>query len=228
MGARWVEFDVQISRDECPILLHDARLERTTNGRGRAANLAAAELARLDAGAWFDAAYRGECVPRLDDAMALLETLGMGAVVEVKSAPGTGERTMRATLEVLRGRAENGACMVASFDEEALALALALAPEIPRALNVKSVPSDWRQRLEQLGCCALHADQRKLDARTSAVVAAEVPLRAYTVNAPERAWALFSWGVSAVFTDCPDVIISRDGQFSASPVAAGMRGSQKK
>lgn len=225
MGVRWVEFDVQLARDDCPILLHDARLERTTNGRGRASALTEAELARLDAGAWFDAAYRGERVPRLDAAMALLDTLGMGAVVEVKAAPGAGPRTMQATLDVLRGRVGHGGCILSSFDEDALALARNNGPEIPRALIVKAVPPDWRARIERLGCSALHADQRKLDARTVAAVASLVPLRAFTVNAPERAEALFSWGIAAVFTDCPDVLLSRNGQQSTSPVSAGMRGS---
>ncbi len=141
MGARWVEFDVQATRDDCPILLHDARLERTTNGRGRAERAhAKPSSARLDAGAWFDAAYRGERVPRLDAAMALLDTLGMGAVVEVKAAPGAGPRTMQATLDVLRGRVGHGGCILSSFDEDALALARNNGPEIPRALIVKAVP----------------------------------------------------------------------------------------
>jgi len=98
LGARWVEFDVQATRDDCPVLLHDARLERTTNGYGIAADRTAADLAGLDAGAWFAPRYRGERVPRLADALALLDALGMGAVIEVKAEPGDGPRTMRATL----------------------------------------------------------------------------------------------------------------------------------
>jgi glycerophosphoryl diester phosphodiesterase len=228
LGARWVEFDVQATRDGHPFLLHDARLERTTNGYGIAADRSEAELARLDAGAWFAPAYRGECVPSLGETLELLETLDMGAVVEVKPAPGDGARTMRAALTALAPRPARDALIVSSFDEDALAVARAEAPDLPRALIVKAVPPDWRARTERLGCTALHADQRGLDARTIAVVAPQMPVRAYTVNAPDRAAALFRWGVGAVFTDCPDVLISTLACGTDPLATADSKGSRAK
>jgi len=228
LGAQWVEFDVQASRDGCPFLLHDARLERTTNGRGIAADRTAAELARLDAGAWFNPPCRGERVPRLADALSLLDELGMGAVIEIKSEPCDGARTMRAALAVLGEHGERGSWILSSFDAAALAVALEERPEIPRALIVKAVPPDWRARSERLQCAALHADHRGLDERTIAAVTRHLPLRAYTVNAPERAASLFAWGTAAVFTDCPDMLISGVAHQSDGPARAGPRGSQEK
>jgi glycerophosphoryl diester phosphodiesterase len=224
LGARWVEFDVQVTRDGCPILLHDARLERTTDGRGIAADLDQAAIAGLDAGAWFGRKFRGERVPRLEDAMILLDELGVGAVIEIKAEPGAGPRTMRAALGVLETRARGPDAVLSSFDEDALALAAAAAPEFPRALIVKSVPADWRARVERLGCAALHASERALDAATIQAVSARLPLRAYTVNAPARARALLGGGVAAVFTDCPDVILSGIGRQSERPASAGLAG----
>lgn len=225
LGARWVEFDVQATRDGCAFLLHDARLERTTDGRGIAADYNASDLATLDAGAWFAPQYRGEGVPLLEPALALVAALGMAAVIEIKSEPGDGARTMRAALTVLRRRDWNDRVILSSFDEAALAVAAAEAPEIPRALIVREVPADWRARLARLGCGALHADQRRLTADRVAEIAAAVPLRAYTVNAPARAQTLFGWGVGAVFTDCPDVLLSALGDESAVPAESGLRGS---
>ena len=49
-GAKWVEFDVRITRDKRLAVIHDADLERTTNGRGRVADHDMAELGELDAG----------------------------------------------------------------------------------------------------------------------------------------------------------------------------------
>lgn len=117
---------------------------------------------------------------------------------------------------------------LSSFDEAALEVALEAAPEIPRALIVKAVPADWRSRIERLRCGALHAAQRGLDAQTVAAVARHLPLRAYTVNAPERAGALFAWGAAAVFTDCPDMLVSGVAHNSGGPARAGLRGSQAK
>ena len=228
LGASWVEFDVQASRDGCPFLLHDMRLERTTDGRGIAVDQTAAELARLDAGTWFDRRYRGEGVPRFADALALLDALDMGAVIEIKSEPGDGARTMRAALAVLAAHGARDRWILSSFDETALAVALAERPEIPRALIVKAIPADWQARTERLRCAALHADQRGLDAQSIAAVARHLPLRAYTVNAPERAAALFACGTAAVFTDCPDMVMSGVAHQSGGPARAGLRGSQQK
>ena len=73
------------------------------------------------------------------------------------------------------------------------------------AIVVGTLPRDWRRQVEALDCAMLHADQRRLDRPTVEVVRdAGLPLFAYTVNLPQRARELFSWGVDAVFSDCPD------------------------
>ncbi len=228
LGAEWVEFDVQATRDDCPVLIHDARLERTTDGKGLVAERAAAELARLDAGRWFGASFRGERLPTLDDALAFLDELRLGAMIEVKAGPGDGPRTMGVVLHCLGARKLRIPCHLSSFDEDALARASEERPDIPRALIVKDVPADWLARVERLKCGALHAGERGLTAARVAAVAAKRPLRAYTVNAPARANALFQWGVAAVFTDCPDVIISAVGHRSGGPAETGSRGSSQK
>ncbi|MBL9128066.1 MAG: glycerophosphodiester phosphodiesterase family protein, partial [Verrucomicrobiales bacterium] len=66
LGADFVEFDVRTTHDGGLFLLHDDRLDRTTNGKGPIARHAAAEVATLDAGAWFGSAFRGTPLPTLD------------------------------------------------------------------------------------------------------------------------------------------------------------------
>ena len=57
LGASWVEFDVKLTRDGHPVLIHDERLERTTSGRGEVALTTLVELQKLDAGGWFAPAF---------------------------------------------------------------------------------------------------------------------------------------------------------------------------
>ncbi len=68
VGATAVEVDVRTSRDGELFLLHDATLDRTTNGKGSASALPLAELQALDAGSHFDPKYRGERIPTLIEA----------------------------------------------------------------------------------------------------------------------------------------------------------------
>src|SRR5918994_7773758 len=65
-GYAAFECDVKLSADGVPFLLHDATLDRTTNGRGIAGDRLWAELSRLDAGSWHGRAYAGEPLPTLD------------------------------------------------------------------------------------------------------------------------------------------------------------------
>jgi glycerophosphoryl diester phosphodiesterase len=67
LGADLVEFDIRTTRDGAPFLLHDGRLDRTTIARGPIRDHDAAEVARLDAGAWFGRPFVGTPVPALDD-----------------------------------------------------------------------------------------------------------------------------------------------------------------
>jgi len=64
-GATAVEVDVRTSRDGRLFILHDATLDRTTNGKGPANALTLAQLQKLDAGSWFDPKYRDERIPSL-------------------------------------------------------------------------------------------------------------------------------------------------------------------
>src|SRR6185437_12837650 len=86
LGIRWVEFDVRLSGDGHCILLHDDAVDRTTDGTGEAAALDFAALRRLDAGSWFSPDFAGERIPTLEETVALLGVLGLGANVEIKPA----------------------------------------------------------------------------------------------------------------------------------------------
>lgn len=211
LGVRWVEFDVALTRDGHPVLFHDSRLERTTDGTGRLGDRDLADLAGLDAGAWFSDAFRGERIPTLEAAIAELDALGLGANIEIKPAPGREVETAAAVARAVRARwpARRTPPLVSSFSVTALVTFAAAMPGMPRALLVGAVPRTWRRTAERLGCVAVHCDARRLDAgRAGAIVDAGFELRCYTVNEPGRARALRALGVGGVFSDVPDRVLS--------------------
>lgn len=71
LGANGFEFDVQLTADGHPIIIHDAMLDRTTTGSGPVFAATADEVRALDAGEWFDASFAGERVPLLDSVLKL-------------------------------------------------------------------------------------------------------------------------------------------------------------
>ncbi|MDP6688012.1 MAG: glycerophosphodiester phosphodiesterase [Alphaproteobacteria bacterium] len=212
LGVKWVEFDVKLSADDQMIILHDDSLERTTNGSGAAAERRLADIQALDAGSWFDAAFRGERVPTLDDYISLLRDLGLGAVVEIKPTPGreveTGQRVAAHLAAHWPG--DLPAPLLCSFKPASLAAARAAAPALERAMLLSSPGDDWHRIAEQVGACAVHCNHLNLSKiRAVEIIQAGFALRCYTVNQGPRAAALFDWGVDGVITDYPDRMPTR-------------------
>ena len=206
-GVRWVEFDTKLSRGGDVVLFHDDTLERTTDGRGAIADADLAQLRTLDAGGWFGPAFAGEPVPTLTEALAVLEELGLGAVVEIKASPGLEAETGRAVARMLADHwpAVLPRPLISSFKIESLLAAGDAVPEIPRALNVLDVVGGWRDRLRAAECVALHCLHDRLGRRRVAAARdAGYAVRCFTVNRPKRAETLFNWGVETVITDFPD------------------------
>src|SRR5262249_47432535 len=75
------EFDVRRTKDGELVCLHDATLDRTTNGRGNLADTTLAQLRELDAGRRFDPLFRGERVPRIEEVLSLIAAEGHGEAV---------------------------------------------------------------------------------------------------------------------------------------------------
>ncbi len=69
-GADIVEMDVRLSADGYPVVIHDATVDRTTDGTGLVSSLTLAQLSRLDAGAWFGASFAGARIPTLAEVLA--------------------------------------------------------------------------------------------------------------------------------------------------------------
>ena len=209
LGATWVEFDVMLTRDGVPVLFHDDSLKRTTGRDAVMAEVAYAELRRLDAGSWFAPAFAGERVPTLEAALHTLLELGLHANVELKPFPGHDAQTAAAAVEVI-GRVWPGdrpPPLISSYSRQCLEVAMVRAPHMPRGLIARRPPRDWHALLQAFGCSTFHAGHRWLSRRTvDRIKEAGYPVGAFTVNDPRRARLLVERGVDGIFTDAPDVI----------------------
>lgn len=72
LGAHMIEFDVALTKDHQLVLMHDATLDRTTDGSGKVSDYTLAELKQLDAGSWKGEKFRGEKIPTLDEALEIM------------------------------------------------------------------------------------------------------------------------------------------------------------
>jgi glycerophosphoryl diester phosphodiesterase len=210
-GASWVEFDVKLTSDGHPILMHDPTLERTTNGKGKVAETTLADIRALDAGGWFGTRFAGEKVPTLEEALEVMSGLAMGFNLEIKPCPGREAETAQAAARCVK-QCWPGYLPIpifSSFKAEALAASRTAAPEIPRGFLFERLPADWQRQVTELGCAAVHPNARHLTREeVAAVKGAGFPVLTWTVNEPARGRELLSWGVDALITDNPAVLLA--------------------
>ena len=203
-GFRAVEIDVKLAADGVAVLMHDATLERTTNGTGAVKSRTWPELARLDAGSWHSTAFQGEPVAGFEAVANFLRESGMLVNVEIKPNPGdeavTGARVAELCAQYWQGAAVPP--LLSSFSVASLEAAQRAEPQLPRALLEDApVPADLA-RLAALGCRSLNCDHAGIDREAVALFhAAGYRVLAYTVNDPARAQVLLDWGIDGVITD---------------------------
>ncbi|HEY9080087.1 glycerophosphodiester phosphodiesterase family protein [Magnetovibrio sp.] len=209
LGARAVEFDVTISADGVPVLMHDETLNRCSDGQGPVILKTLAELQALDAGGWFDVRFAGERIPTLEQALELAADRGFSVNLELKPTLGWEAPTVSAICDTLKNvwRADM-ALVVSSFNPLALEQFAAEMPGVDLGYLCDAVPPDWRARLARFGCVNLHCYAPFVTPDLVRDVRAHgARLHVFTVNDPDQAKDLFAWGVDAVFTDCPDVML---------------------
>lgn len=226
LSCAWVEFDVRLTADGAPVLCHDARLDRTTDGSGLIAALPLAAIRGCDAGGWFAPEFAGERVPTLEEALLLCREIGLGANVELKADRG-GQypiaAAVAATLQNLHGH--RSAVLISSFHPSGIFKAHKLAPDIPRSILFRVVPQNWAEMAIRFDCTVIGADHRRLKPRRVAEIRdAGYQLAAYTVNDPARASLLFGWGVTSVFSDAPDIILEAIAGHGSVPARQGAFG----
>jgi len=214
LGQRMFEFDVKLSADEVPVLMHDADLERTSNGIGPLGAHTWSALATLDAGSWHSPQFAGEPIPRLDKLAEWLLSRGLMANVEIKPSPGADARSgeVIADLCARLWREVEVPCLLSSFSESALRAARQAAPALPRALLMDRLTPDWLARCRALDCVAADWNAVVLSpALLRDAHAAGLRVLAYTVNDPGLARRLIAWGADAVITDAVDQL--KPGDF---------------
>ncbi|MGE0109893.1 MAG: glycerophosphodiester phosphodiesterase family protein [Bdellovibrionales bacterium] len=211
-GARWVEFDVKITYDGVPILMHDESLERTTDGQGLVSEVMWKDVKICHAGREKGVESKDEYVPHLTDALQEVIKCGLSAIIEMKPCPGRAKATtMVAMIEIAKVWPEGEVFpVISSFDMECLEVAAQLEPPWPRCVLMREWDEDWLTKVEQSKACAISFYAEHLTAgRVTELKEAGVSVLAYAVSDIARIKEMLAWGVDAVYACSPRQIIDQ-------------------
>jgi glycerophosphoryl diester phosphodiesterase len=208
MGVDAVEFDVRLTRDAVPVIMHDADVSRTTGGRGLVHELTLEEIRRLSLAGT-------SRVPTLAEALEAVGSLGGGVDIEIKNLPGEpgfeaeAERTLEATLSALLGARFAGSVVISSFNPATIRRSVELAPGVATGLLI----IDAVDPFDALGAAIADAHAFILpsvaslaDAGPALIRAAHeagVRVGAWTADDPGTVRRLLDWDVDAVATNDP-------------------------
>lgn len=190
-GVDAIELDVHLVEDEL-VVIHDHRLERTTNGRGSIYRKTLKQLRTYDAG-------NKEHVPLLKEVLDVIpDTVGLN--VELK-----GDDTARPLIDLIRkhGFAVDR-LLVSSFKLDELQTILRYAPELQIAYLRASFTAHYLDEAVRINASSFNLIDSHADAETIAKIKATgMRLLVFTVNEPARIEELKKMGADGVFTDNP-------------------------
>src|SRR6184192_703622 len=132
LGAPFIETDLQLSRDAHFVAIHDATVNRTTNGQGAVHDMKLAELRRLDAGSWFGSEFAGERIPTLEEVLEFSKKNDVVFYLEIK--PGGSWGGEHALVGALRESGEYARVVVISFDSALVAAVRRVEPTLMTGL----------------------------------------------------------------------------------------------
>lgn len=180
--VRWMEIDVQLTKDGVPVVIHDFTLDRTTNGHGKVKNMEFEYLRRLDAGGWKGRAFRGERVPSLEEVLDLASGR-LKLNIELKTRGDMYPGLEQAVIDLVSAKGMRDEVVLTSFDDGVLKRIKELDPRFHTGLIYDSRAGDPARKLKELDCSFLSISFARLNPGLAKLLAESgVKTMAWTVN----------------------------------------------
>jgi len=211
LGVRFIETDLQITRDARVVAIHDFTLDRTTNGKGQVHLLTLEEIRTLDAGGWFGGRnaemFSGERIPTLNEILDFAKVNDVIFYLEIKSGPAWGIE--HAVVATLRDRNASARVVILSFDPSTLDSIHRLDSTMMTGFLCEHPSNDLVERTVRAGARQFVA---RGDLITPSVVDkahhAGLQVVAWTINEADQMQRLIAAGVDGIITDYPDRLLS--------------------
>lgn len=212
MGAGGIEIDVHLTKDNYPVVIHDGKLERTSNGTGEVKDKTLEELKKLDFGGWFSEKFKNESIPTLDEVMDLISTENILFNIELKSSIVLYQGIEKVVTDMVKKYKMEKRVIISSFNHYSLLEVKKIAPEIKIGLLYSAgLVAPW-EYAKRIGAEAIHPYYISIP--PEAVRACNengILVNPYTINIPEHIKFAALAGVDGIITNVPDVAIKAIG-----------------
>ena len=197
LGAQWIEVDVFSVQDKL-VVIHDERLERTTNGKDYVEKCSLEYLRSLNAG-------KGEKIPFLSEVIDLVDRKA-SINIELK-----GDHTAEPTARLIEyyltvGKWKDDQFLVSSFNHPELALFRSLLPRMKIGALIAHIPLNYAELGRDLGAYSIHASMEFVNEKlVEDTHRLGMKFFVYTVNHPEDLSRMKALNVDGIYTDFPEI-----------------------
>ncbi|GAA2112720.1 glycerophosphodiester phosphodiesterase [Microlunatus panaciterrae] len=208
IGLRAVEFDVRMTSDDQLVVIHDATVDRTTDGTGPVAEQSLARLRELDARAVFPD-WADPCgVPTLDEVLAEVGDLEQLEIEIKKDKAGRSEQIVQTVLDTLENHQVDAEVTITSFHVDSLRLVQRLAPEQQRGYVGEWDSDAFLDIARWLGASRAGMPHETGSAeRARAAHELGLSVIGWPCNVAAEVELFRSWDADAVCSDCPSSIV---------------------
>jgi glycerophosphoryl diester phosphodiesterase len=210
MGADGIELDASVTRDGVPVVIHDNRVDRTTDGHGAISEMTLAEVKRLDAGARFGDRFRGEKIPTLAE---VLNGPGKRGIVNIELKSGKLSNVGLETAAIAQAIEQTDAVdrvIVSSFNHFALHRIHALDADLPLGfLYFNRVPISFPYAAARPLASPTALHPRFVIVTSGFMKWARgkgYKINTWTVDDPDEMRRLIALGIDSIMTNKPDVL----------------------
>ena len=220
LGADGIELDVQFSRDNELVVIHDFDLAATTDGQGPVRDRTLAQLKELDAGGWFGSAFVGQRIPTLQE---VVDNVGQRLLLNIElKAVGLGDGGLAASVaRLIESNDLVERVVVSSFNplaiwrlkrlNPAIPIGLLYAPDLPWPLR-----RPWMRHF--IHPQALHPHHSLVDEEYVAWARQRgYRVNTWTVDEPQEMRRLADLGVDMIISNRPDLAAAGLGKGEGQP-----------
>lgn len=208
MGCDGIELDVQLSRDGQVVIIHDEKLDRTTDGQGLVRDFTLAELRRLDAGRAYHEQHGFWSIPTLREYFEYMHDKPLFTNIEMKNSIYNYPSLAEKTLELISEFALEDRIQFSSFNHLSMVHCKKLAPNIPTGLLTSSWLVKPGAYTKAVGADFINGIYSAFDSETlDEIRSAGVGCNAWTVDDPKHILLFMQADISSMITNRADLAL---------------------
>ncbi len=210
LGADGIELDVQMTKDQQLIVMHDEEVDRTTDGKGAIKDETLAEIKKLNAGSWFDEKYSSTKVPTLKEVLDLLVARNFRGILAIElktdkeAYPGIEEKISA----LMTSQTWPFIYWYSSFNLQSLERIHALEPDTRIDFTMGKSEKKPPLALARDFVQGIHPSDEWVWQHAEQIRTFPLAVRPWTINEETKVKSCLDCGVTGIFTDFPEMALA--------------------